>query len=162
MNIKFTLCVFLLMSLLAVGSVCAKPHSSLRMSLSWEDSLVYDQPVTVQVEVTSQVATQALLLRLTLPEGVELIEGKLHQTIEIEKNEPVFILYKVLISKGSTGFIEAEANLGEAGQVFFRAAKRLSIENPMALRKIQSDSTSTPAYRHTERNGVKLREYQLP
>jgi len=143
-------------------SINAKPLPSLSMKMNWSDGIAYEQAVKVHVEVVSQISSDKMDFKLSLPAGVTLMDGKTSFQQKIEKGQPLSLGFTLFIEKSAVGQIGATASIGDASQVFFRASSHLKIDSVVKSQKSGARVIPLPAYRHTERNGVKLREYQLP
>jgi len=142
--------------------VSAKPLPSLSMKMNWNDGIAYEQPVKMHVELMSQISSEKMKFNLSLPDGVTLLDGETSFQVNIEKGQPLLLDFTLLIKKTALGQIEASASIGSASQVFFRAASKLNVESLVRSQKSSSRAITAPAFRHTDRNGIKLREYQLP
>lgn len=161
MKIMSRFSIFIVL-LFMVFSINAKPLPSLSMKMNWTDGIAYEQPVKIHVEVVSQISSDNMNFKLSLPDGVTLIDGSTSFQQKIEKGQPLSLDFTLFIEKNAVGQIDAVASIGNSSQVFFRAARKLIVENIVKSQKSGSHVIKLPAYRHTERNGVKLREYQLP
>jgi len=161
MKIMTRFSLFFVLFLMAFSSI-AKPMPSLSMKMYWSEGIAYEQPVKVHVEVVSQLSSDNMRFKLTLPAGVTLVDGETSFQHKVEKGQPLFLDFTLFIDKNAAGQIDATASIGNASQVFFRAASHLRVESAVKSQKSSSRAIAPPAYRHTERNGVKLREYQLP
>jgi len=163
MKLKTHLCFFIL--LLVAFNLSAKPRPSLFMSMEWVNGIVYNQPADVYIEIASQISSEQMRFSLNLPDGVTLIDGELAFERKIEKGQPLSLTYTLMIENNAAGDVEAEASIGDSSQVFFRAAKKLTI-TPSNVSQVFSQTLKaravSPSFHHTERNGVKLREYKLP
>jgi len=155
--------LFCLVLLLFAHTVSAKPLPSLTMKMHWVNEIAYDQPVKVKLEVSSQISSKDLKFELEIPAGVAIINGDTMFSREIKKGEPLRVDFTIIIDKGVTGKIKAKSSMGGAGQALFRASSQLTLGNSINPQKIGARATEPDSsFRHTERNGVKLREYKLP
>jgi len=161
MKIMTRFSIFIVLLITAFSSI-AKPLPSLSMKMSWNDGIAYEQAVKVHVEVVSQITSDKMDFKLSLPAGVTLVNGEISSQHKIEKGQPLSLDFTLFIDKNAAGQIDATASIGNASQVFFRAASHLRVESAVKSQKSSARVITPPAYRHTERNGVKLREYQLP
>ena len=160
---KLSIIFILFASCIAFASaVGAKPRPSLSMKIAWVDGEVFEQATKIRLEIYSQISSDKVNINLNLPEGVVLQQGDVSAVLKIEKGQPLILDYVIYMQKTAVGRIKAEATIGEANQVFFRAKRFLQINNPSVSSKVGARSLPGPAYKHTERNGVKLRDYTLP
>jgi len=160
---KLNVIFILLVTCLAFASaVAAKPQPSLSMKIAWVDGEVFEQATKIRLEIYSQISSDKVNINLNLPEGVVLQRGDASSVGKVEKGQPLILEYVVYMEKTAAGRIKAEATIGEANQVFFRAKRFLQINNPSVSSKVGARSLSGPTYKHTERDGVRLREYTLP
>ncbi len=161
MSIKIKIGLFIALILIAFN-LSAKPQSSIVMKMNWADGFSYEQSIVVRVVVTSQISSEKMRFKLSVPDGVVVSRDTEFESI-IEKNVPLNMEFTVFIPSGTQGQIDAEASIGDSHQVFFRAIRKLMLGNIAISKKMQpANNTIDPSFQHTERNGVMLREYRLP
>ena len=153
--------LLLIVLLLSSSSLLAKPAPSIALSMSWVPEKQMSIPVTIRIQTTSAIESKKLRLTVTLPDGVTLVKGDLNQEIAIEKNKPLETELEVIVSEQAFGEIQAEASIGTPGQMYFYAASALPLNNE-ATSHLKPRERPQTNHRIIERNGVKIREYQLP
>jgi len=161
MSVKTNIGFFIALILMAFN-LNAKPQPSISMQINWADGFSYEQSLVIQVIVTSQMSSEKMRFKLSVPDGVT-VNRNTEFELSIEKGVPLNLEFTVFILSDTLGHIEAEASIGSSHQMFFRAARKLMLGDVALSKKSQpSGNTANSSFQHTERNGVMLREYRLP
>jgi len=167
---EFSAILLLFLFVLPVANGKPLPPISLKMQWQAPQSVTArDVPLTLTLHIFSQISVEQVEIVFTLPEGVVLLDGQIKETIAIEGLKPMEKVYTVLVDKAAVGEIKAEARLNGSGHIAYYAAAMLPLAAADNTRTIANRKLSPRAeekqkqdYKRVQRDGVWLREYQLP
>ena len=154
--------VFFLVLMFAVfNPIWAKPMPSLQVDLQWVNAPLVNQVSEIDITIVSHLATKQLQVNIVLPAGVHLTEGEAQRVIEVEKSKVKVLRLPVMVDEKASGEINVKVSIGSEKQAYFTATASLPVNEPGANQLLKSRSQVEPKYQRTEREGVKLREYQI-
>lgn len=139
----------------------AKPASALSLSMEWSVPPIKGQVNEFKVTIVSSIPAKDASLEITLPEALQLVDGKVSSHLQIEVAKPVDVVFKVFVPETGNGSIGASVSIGQRGQAYFSANQELPISNAQQ-QTLKSRNIIKPQYEINERNGVRIREYKLP
>jgi len=154
------LILFFLLALFAVGCF-GKALPSISIKAQWQSGITFDTPVSFNVTVFSHIATDNLVVLLSLPDGVSLLDGEKKKTISIQQSKPFKEVFTIQIPKNAKGIIRIEASIHHKGSTTFYAVAELPIKKFSFENKIADSAKKENFKRIKQKNGEWLRDYQL-
>ena len=158
---KYFNLILLLIFIATATAVHSKPLPSLSVKIQWQDELVQGESLKMNLSVFSHVSSDNLEVKLTLPEGVILLDGEKQFMTSIEHAVPFQQSYIVQVNKGAEGMIKAEATIKSGSKSEFHAISGLSVQ-PQTNQKLSPKAAKKENFKRIQRNGEWVREYQLP
>ncbi len=150
-------CAVLGMALLLGTAAATKPEAPLAVKIKALSPPAAGQVLDIEVRIRSHLATDALGLRISLPPGVELLDGQLEQALSVSAHELQIVPLRLRLPEILQGHIDAVARIQRGGETRYAAGARL----PLARVENKPVPAAEPALPQW-RDGRGVREFILP
>lgn len=152
--------LFLLLMLFPL-LLMAKPQSPLKVVVESDEQPVAGTVLFFRVTAISRVDLSAATLTLTLPAGVELLQGQMQQTLTMKAGRAQMFEFRVYLPVALTGQIEVGLATPENTGFYMTARGGLRLGEEDGGSTFSRSLNSSPGVQKNESNGQRTREYML-